>query len=85
MTDKSKLTRTLVGQVTSKIDKTIVVKVIRQEKDPLYGKYLKRTSKIHAHDEKNQCHEGDKVMIEECRPISKTKSWNLAKIIEKRS
>ncbi len=84
MNDKSKLTRTLVGEVASKIDKTIVVKVIRQEKDPLYGKYLKRTSKIHAHDEKNQCHEGDVVMIQECRPISKTKSWSLAKIIEKR-
>ena len=85
MNDTTKLTRTLVGEVTSKVDKTIVVKVTRQEKDPLYGKYLKRSSKIHAHDEKNQCHEGDKVMIQECRPISKTKSWSLAKIIEKRA
>ena len=69
--------------VSDKMDKSIVVKIDRRVKDPLYGKVVTRTTKVHAHDETNQCKEGDKVMIQETRPISKTKSWKLLNIIDK--
>jgi small subunit ribosomal protein S17 len=73
-----------VGRVVSdKMDKTCVVLVERQVKHPLLKKYLKRSSKIHAHDEANACHIGDLVMIMQCRPRSKKKSWELVEIIEK--
>ncbi|MCP3128949.1 MULTISPECIES: 30S ribosomal protein S17 [Shewanella] len=76
--------RTLQGRVTSnKMDKTITVAIERQVKHPIYGKYIKRTTKIHAHDETNQCNEGDVVAIRECRPLSKTKSWTLVEVVSK--
>jgi small subunit ribosomal protein S17 len=79
----SKPVRTLQGRVMSnKMDKTIVVLVVRKIKHPLYGKYIKRSTKIHAHDEDNICKEGDLVVIAVSRPISKTKSWKLVKVIE---
>ena len=76
--------RTLQGRVLSnKMDKSITVAIERKVKHPLYGKYLKRTTKIHAHDEQNQCNAGDVVTIRECRPLSKTKSWTLVEVINK--
>ncbi|BAJ04124.1 30S ribosomal protein S17 [Shewanella violacea] len=76
--------RTLQGRVLSnKMDKSITVAIERKVKHPLYGKYLKRTTKIHAHDESNQCNEGDVVTIRECRPLSKTKSWTLVEVVTK--
>jgi small subunit ribosomal protein S17 len=72
------------GTVTSaKMDKTIVVKVERAFKHPQYGKTVKRTSKVYAHDEENQAGVGDVVMVMETRPLSKTKRWRLTKILEK--
>jgi small subunit ribosomal protein S17 len=65
------------------MDKSITVAVERQVKHPIYGKYVKRTTKIHAHDEQNQCKEGDFVSIRECRPLSKTKSWTLVEVVSK--
>lgn len=77
-------TRTLTGRVLSnKMDKTITVTVERQVAHPLYHKIVRRRTKLHAHDEKNECGEGDMVMIEECRPLSKTKAWRLVKVLEK--
>lgn len=77
-------TRTLQGKVISaKMDKSIVVAIERKVKHPLYGKFMKRTTKLHAHDETNQCNEGDVVLISECRPLSKTKSWTLASVVTK--
>ncbi|PLK59037.1 30S ribosomal protein S17 [Candidatus Palibaumannia cicadellinicola] len=71
------------GRVTSdKMDKSIVVAIERFIKHPIYGKYIKRTTKIHVHDENNSSKIGDLVEIRECRPISKTKSWMLIRIIE---
>ncbi|HOE94058.1 MAG TPA: 30S ribosomal protein S17 [Candidatus Cryptobacteroides sp.] len=69
--------------VSSKMDKTVVVAVERKEKHPLYGKYVKTTARFVAHDEKNECGEGDKVIIMETRPLSKTKNWRVTKIVEK--
>ena len=78
------LIQTFVGRVVSdKMNKTITVLVERRVKHPLYGKIVTRSKKYHAHDEKNECHEGDLVTIEECRPISKTKSWRVARLVEK--
>ncbi len=75
-------TRQVYGSVTStKMDKTITVRVERQLKHPLYKKYIRRSTKMHAHDEENRCQEGDYVIIEECRPISKTKTWRLVEIL----
>lgn len=80
----AKVQRTLQGKVISnKMDKTIVVLTERKIKHPLYGKYVKRTTKLHAHDEENVCQEGDIVMIAESRPLSKTKTWRLVNVIEK--
>lgn len=78
------LRKSRVGIVTSdKMDKTIVVSVVEHVKHPLYGKIMKRTYKLKAHDEKNECGLGDKVMVMETRPISKDKNWRLVEIIEK--
>jgi small subunit ribosomal protein S17 len=83
MTEAKKLTRLLTGTVVSnKMDKTVVVRVERKIKHPVYGKYVKRAKKYHVHDKDNSCAIGDVVLIKEGRPISKTKSWNLDKIIE---
>ncbi len=76
--------RTLTGRVVSdKMNKTVTVLVERRVKHELYGKVITRSKKYHAHDEKNEFHEGDMVMIEECRPIAKTKAWQVTKLIEK--
>lgn len=76
--------RTLTGRVVSdKMTKTRTVLVERRVTHPLYGKIVTRSKKYHAHDEANECHEGDLVMIEECRPLSKTKAWRVVKLIEK--
>ena len=69
--------------VSNKMDKTIVVAVETQEKHPIYGKFVKRTTKFVAQDDKNECSEGDKVRIMETRPLSKTKRWRLVEIVEK--
>lgn len=76
-------TRTLQGKVISnKMDKSITVAIERSVKHPIYGKFIKRTTKLHVHDENNQCKEGDVVTIRECRPLSKTKSWTLVAVVE---
>ena len=76
--------RTASGTVLSnKMDKSIVVQVERQVKHPIYGKYIKRTNKIHAHDPENECQEGDLVTIEETKPISKMKAWTLSTVDRK--
>ena len=73
-----------IGVVSSnKMDKTITVNVQRKVKHPLYGKFLKKTTKFHAHDEKNECSIGDTVKIMETRPMSKTKRWRLVEVVEK--
>lgn len=78
------LRKTRVGVVVSdKMDKTVTVAIEDMVKHPLYGKIMKRTLKVHAHDEKNECTVGDKVEIMETRPLSKTKRWRLVRIIEK--
>lgn len=78
------LRKTRVGKVVSdKMDKTIVVAIEDNVKHPTYGKIIKRTTKIHAHDENNECSIGDKVQVMETRPLSKTKRWRLESIIEK--
>src|SRR5512139_4325396 len=84
MSEQAKVERTVTGRVISnKMDKSITVLVERREKHPIYGKYVTRSTKLHAHDEKNECNEGDLVAIAECRPMSKTKAWRLVEIIEK--
>lgn len=80
----AKSARTATGRVVSnKMDKSITVLVERRERHPVYGKYVTKSSKLHAHDESNECQEGDKVTIKEVRPISKTKTWALVSIDEK--
>ena len=79
-----KIQRTLSGRVTSdKMDKSITVKIERTLQHPLYGKFIKRSTKIHAHDENNECKLGDLVQIAPCRPLSKTKSYTLVKVLER--
>ena len=76
--------RTATGLVVSnKMDKTISVAIERKVKHPMYGKYLKRTTKVLAHDEQNDCNEGDTVSISECRPLSKNKSWRLVEVVKR--
>ena len=76
--------RTVQGRVVSnKMDKTITVAVERKVKHPIYGKFIKRTTKLHAHDETNQCNEGDVVTVRECRPLSKSKTWMLVDVVTK--
>ena len=76
--------RTVQGRVVSnKMEKSITVVVERKVKHPIYGKFIKRTTKLHAHDETNQCNEGDFVIIRECRPLSKSKNWMLVDVITK--
>jgi small subunit ribosomal protein S17 len=83
MTEQKEPSRTIVGKVVSnKMDKTIVVQVDRKIKHPLYGKYIRRSSKMYAHDDKNTCKVGDVVKIGNSRPISKTKHWVLVEILE---
>ena len=80
----NKVVRTLSGRVVSdKMDKTVTVLVERKVKHPLIGKVIRRSNKFHAHDETNECKEGDLVVIEESRPLSKTKTWKVSKIVSK--
>ena len=84
MTTTQEIKRTQVGRVVSnKMDKSVTVLLERQIKHALYGKYIKRSTKVLAHDEENNCGEGDKVMIAECRPLSKSKSWRVIEILER--
>ena len=84
LTPDTSLSRTLTGRVVSdKMNKTITVLVERKVKHPLYGKIMVRSKKYHAHDESNEFHPGDLVIIEECRPLSKTKAWRVVKLVEK--
>jgi small subunit ribosomal protein S17 len=86
MSEEAKLQRTLTGRVISnKADKTVTVLVERRVQHPLYGKFIRRSSKLHAHDENNECQEGDVVMIAQSRPVSRTKSWRLVKVVERTS
>lgn len=83
---QEKIQRTLLATVVSnKMEKSAVVKIERKVKHPLYGKFIKRTTKLSVHDENNECNIGDVVLIKQCRPLSKTKSWTLVSIEEKAS
>lgn len=76
--------RQLTGRVVSdKMQKTVTVLVERRVKHPLYGKFITRSSSFHAHDEARECKEGDLVLIEECRPIARTKSWRVVQLVQK--
>ena len=84
MTEERNLRKVRVGRVISdKMNKTVVVAIEDNVKHPVYGKIIKHTLKIHAHDENNECNIGDKVSVMETRPLSKTKRWRLVSIIEK--
>lgn len=83
-TERQSNPRTVTGVVVSdKMNKTITVRVERQVKHPVYGKYMRKTSKVHAHDEDNSCQTGDTVTVVECRPLAKTKTWMLQSIDER--
>lgn len=84
MTQADNVARTLQGKVVSdKMDKTVVVLIERRVKHPIYGKYVTKSSKLKAHDEKNECKIGDEVTIAETRPLSKSKSWAVDTIVER--
>ena len=69
--------------IRARSDKSITVLVVRQFKHPLYKKYIRRSTRLHAHDESNDCKEGDTVLIAECRPLSKTKSWRVIRVLDR--
>ena len=82
--DKNRGKRTIIGRVVSdKMDKTVSVAVERLIKHPMYGKYIRRTNKVLAHDAANECKPGDRVTISECKPISKNKSWEVVSVVER--
>ena len=82
MSENTQELRTVEGRVVSnKMQKTVTVLVERQVKHGLYGKYIKRSTKLHAHDEEGKCKEGDVVRVSECRPLSKTKNWRVVEIV----
>jgi len=84
MTEETKTKRAVTGKVISnKMDKTITVMIERKVKHPVYGKYIKRSTKLHAHDASNECNEGDTVTVVACRPLSKSKKWMLENIVER--
>jgi len=84
MTEIKKMVRTLTGRVVSdKMNKTVTVLVERRVKHPVIGKVIRLSKKYHAHDENNECHEGDMVQIEESRKLSRTKAWKVSKLIER--
>lgn len=84
MTDQENRARSLTGRVVSdKMDKTITVLVERKVAHPIYKKYLKRSTKLHVHDENNECHIGDVVSVAASRPLSKTKCWKLVEVVER--
>lgn len=83
---EEKVLRTQTGSVISdKMDKSATVLIERMVKHPVYGKFVKKSTKLHIHDENNECSTGDTVQITECRPLSKTKSWTLVKVVDKAS
>jgi small subunit ribosomal protein S17 len=78
--------RTLQGRVVGdKMDKSVTVLVERRVKHPIYGKFVRKSTKVHAHDENNECKVGDTVVVEQCRPLSKTKKWRFVKLVERAS
>ena len=82
MSEQTKTQRTIEGRVVSnKMNKTVTVLLERQVQHPLYGKIVRRSTKVHAHDENGQCKEGDTVRIVECRPLSKTKNWRVVEVV----
>ena len=82
MNEQTKALRTIEGRVVSnKMAKTVTVLLERQVPHPLYGKIVRRSTKVHAHDEAGECKEGDVVRIAECRPLSKTKNWRVVKVV----
>ena len=84
MSEEKKAQRTITGRVVSdKMDKTVSVAIERLIKHPVYGKYMRRTSKVMAHDANNECRAGDRVAISECRPVSKNKSWQVVNVVER--
>ena len=84
MSEEAKVQRTVVGRVVSdKMDKTVSVAIERLVKHPVYGKFIRRTTKVLAHDAANECKPGDRVAISECRPISKNKSWQVVNVVER--
>lgn len=84
MSSEDRKQRSVVGRVVSnRMDKTVTVRLERLVKHPLYGKYVRRSSKVHAHDADNNCNEGDTVRIEQTRPISKTKAWQVIEVVER--
>jgi small subunit ribosomal protein S17 len=84
MSEQQASNRTLQGRVISgKMDKTITVLIERQVQHPIYGKFIRRSTKVHAHDENNECRAGDMVVVEQCRPLSKTKTWRLVRVVER--
>jgi small subunit ribosomal protein S17 len=84
MSEETKPVRTVSGRVISdKMEKSAVVLVERRVRHPLYGKYIRRSTKLHIHDENNECKVGDRVTIQECRPVSRTKSWKLVEVVER--
>jgi small subunit ribosomal protein S17 len=84
MSEENKTVRTVTGRVISdKMEKSAVVLVERRVPHPLYGKYIRRSTKLHIHDENNECKEGDTVTIQECRPVSRTKCWKLVEVVER--
>ncbi|MCB1868799.1 MAG: 30S ribosomal protein S17 [Gammaproteobacteria bacterium] len=86
MNGETSANRTLQGRVVSdRMDKTITVLVERRVKHPLYGKFVHKSTKVHAHDEANECVIGDLVVVEQCRPLAKSKSWRLIKVVGKAS
>jgi len=84
MSEENKVQRTMVGRVVSdKMDKTVSVAIERLIKHPVYGKFIRRTTKVLAHDANNECKPGDRVEISECKPISKNKSWAVVEVVER--
>jgi small subunit ribosomal protein S17 len=84
MSEQDKVKRSVTGKViSSKMDKTITVMIERKVKHPVYGKYIKRSTKVHAHDANNECNQGDIVTVVACRPLSKSKKWMLENIVER--
>jgi small subunit ribosomal protein S17 len=84
MSEQSQANRTLQGRVVSdKMNKSITVQIERKIKHPLYGKYIRRSTKVHAHDENNECQIGDMVVVEQCRPLSKLKKWRFVKLVDR--
>ena len=84
MSEENKVQRTIVGRVVSdKMDKTVSVAIDRLIKHPVYGKFIRRTTKVLAHDANNECKPGDRVAISECKPISKNKSWAVVEVVER--